>query len=157
MKTKYFKPTRYQIQAKRRGENEPWSNWTDVDNYYRAMHHLVHVENVGYDAKLVIKEPAVEELWKLLSAEGDVKEKTDAILDAGFRKESVVAEEIFMRINELLRAVINEVEEQKETAKEDKDNELVMKCISDLGAYRQVKAILDVIENKYVGDKQDEM
>lgn len=157
MNSKYFKPVRYSIKAKRRNENEPWSDWTAVDNYYRAMHHLVKCETIGYDAELVIKEPAVEELWKLLSAEGDVKEKTDAILDAGFRKENVVAAEIFARINELLRVVIADVEEEKKTAKEENEPECLMRCIADLRIYMQVKSILDVIENKYVGEKNDEM
>lgn len=157
MENKYFKPTRYAVKAKRRGTNEPWSAWTDVDNYYRAMHHTVKCESVGYDAEMVIKEPAVEELWKLLSEEGDIKEKTDAILDAGFRKESAVAKEIFARINELLRAVIAEVEEDKETAKEENQPDRLMRCIADLRIYLQVRSILEVIENKYVGEKQDEV
>lgn len=157
MNSKHFKSARYAVKAKRRSTNEPWSAWADVDNYYRAMHHLVKCEYAGYDAKLVIKEPAVEELWKLLSAEGDVKEKTDAILDAGFRKENVVAREIFARINDLLRAAITEAEEEKETAKEENQPDRIIRCIADLRIYMQVKTILDVIENKYVGDKQDEM
>lgn len=157
MENKYFKPVRYSIKAKRRNENEPWTDWTAVDNYYRAMHHLVKCEYAGYDAKMVIKEPAVEELWKLLSADGDVKEKTDAILDAGFRKENVVAAEIFAKINELLRAVISEAEEEKDTAREENQPDRLMRCIADLRIYMQVKSILEVIENKYVGDKQDEV
>jgi hypothetical protein len=148
---------RYVVKAKRRGTNEPWSEWTLVNDYYRAMHHLVKCETIGYDAELVIKEPAVEELWKLLSAEGDVKEHTDAILDAGFRKEIVVAKEIFAKINELLNAIIESLEEEKDTAREEDQPELLMRCIADLRIYMQVKTILDVIENKYVGGKQDEM
>ena len=155
MSSKYFKAPRYVIKAKRRNENEPWSEWTAVDNYYRAMHHLVHVENVGYESKMIIREPAVEELWQLLSAEGDVKEKADAILDAGFRKENVVAREIFARINDLLRAAITEAEEEKETAKEENQPDRIIRCIADPRIYMQVKTILEVIEKKDVGDKQE--
>lgn len=157
MSSKYFKRMRYVVKAKRRGTNEPWSEWTLVNDYYRAMHHTVKCENAGYDAKMIIKDEAVEELWKLLAAEGDVKEHTDAILDAGFRKETVVAKEIFAKINELLSAVIESLEEEKDTAREEDQPELLMRCIADLSIYMQVKTILDVIENKYVGDKQDEV
>lgn len=93
--SKHFKRTRYSVQAKRKGTDEKWTEWTAVNDYYQAVKHSVHVANLGFDSNLVIKDGAVKKLWELLGAEGDVKKRTDAILDAGFRKESEVAKEIF--------------------------------------------------------------
>ena len=93
---KKFGRKRYTVQAKRRDSNEKWSDWTDTNSYQRAVHHACCVEEAGYLAKIVVREKQVEELWGILGK--NEHEKADAILDAGFRKQSEVTREIFEEI-----------------------------------------------------------
>jgi hypothetical protein len=102
MKMKKFGRKRYIVQAKRRDTNEKWSDWTDTNNYRQAVNQARHVEEVGYLAKIVVKEKQVEELWDILGK--NEHEKADAILDAGFRKQSEIAREIFEEIEKILNA-----------------------------------------------------
>jgi hypothetical protein len=102
MKMKKFERRRYVVQAKRRDTNEKWSDWTDTNNYRQAVNQARHVEEVGYLAKIVVKEKQVEELWDILGK--NEHEKADAILDAGFRKQSEIAREIFEEIEKILNA-----------------------------------------------------
>lgn len=92
---KYFKQTRYSVQAKRKNTDKKWSEWTNVNSYRAAEKHACRVEEVGYDAKIVVKDKAVEELWAILGNSYQAAEQTDAILDAGFRKEIEVTKAIF--------------------------------------------------------------
>ncbi len=69
---------RYNIQTKKNGV---WSEWTSVDNYLRAKHHLEHVGELGYHGRLRPSK-AVKKLWDILGK--DQTELTDKILDEGF-------------------------------------------------------------------------
>lgn len=44
---------RYEIKAKRKDSNEPWTNWTKVNDYDRALHHVAHIEELGYEAMII--------------------------------------------------------------------------------------------------------
>lgn len=70
---------RYNIQAKRKNSEE-WSEWTEVDEYGRALDHMERVKELGYDADLKVSS-AVAKLWELLNNDTEL---TDKILDAGF-------------------------------------------------------------------------
>jgi hypothetical protein len=71
---------RYNIQAKRKNSEE-WSEWTEVDEYGRALDHMERVKELGYDADLKVSS-AVRKLWDILGE--NETELTDKILDAGF-------------------------------------------------------------------------
>ena len=96
---------RYHVMAKRRNKDQPWSEWTLVNNYNRAEEHARYVEEVGYAANIEIKEPGVEELWNILGTSYEGKEKADAILDAGFRKQDVVIDEFKRRFEFYLQDI----------------------------------------------------
>ena len=111
---------RYCIKAKRKTGKEPWSTWTEVDNYRQAQEHAAHVEEVGYFSKISINEKGVKELWNLLGNMGvsDITEKADIIFDAGFCLRSVaarqVASEIFRGIYKILADADIKYEEEPE-------------------------------------------
>ena len=44
--------SRYKVLA-RRNRNEPWTAWTDANNYQRAKEHASKVEGLGYLAKII--------------------------------------------------------------------------------------------------------
>lgn len=71
---------RYNIQAKRKNTDEPWSEWTSANHYCDAERHAVRVQRLGYDARIAPNK-AVKKLWEILN--NDI-ELTDKILDAGF-------------------------------------------------------------------------
>lgn len=97
---KDFKRKRYTVVAKRRNTDEPWSDWTDCNNYQRAVQHACHVEELGYRAYIVVREKQIEELWDILGK--FEHEKADAVFDAGFRKQSEVAKEILLTIDQMI-------------------------------------------------------
>ena len=99
---KKFQPKRYIVQAKRKNSNEKWSEWTNINNYREAVRHARHVDELGFDAKIVVKDKAVEELWAILGGSNQAVEQTDAILNAGFRKWSEVMREIMSDVDELI-------------------------------------------------------
>ena len=99
---KKFNSKRYDVQAKRKNSDERWSEWTSVDNYRAAEKHACRVEEAGYAAKIVVKDKAVEELWAILGGSNQAVKQTDAILDAGFRKQSEVIGEILCDIDTLI-------------------------------------------------------
>lgn len=72
---------RYYLEAKRKGSDEQWSEWTQADSYPQAVKHLEHIKELGYDGQLVPSK-AVKKLWYLLGEKET--ELTDEILDAGF-------------------------------------------------------------------------
>jgi hypothetical protein len=74
---------RYYIQAKRKGSDEKWSEWTEINDYQEAIYQVEWVCEVGYDSKLVVS-PAVQKLWDILDGFENKFELTDKILDAGF-------------------------------------------------------------------------
>lgn len=102
---KKFRRKRYTVQAKRRNTDEPWSDWTDTNNYRQAVNHACHVEEVGYLATIVVREKQVEELWDILGK--NEHEKVDAILDAGFRKQNEVAKDILGIMEQMISCYIN--------------------------------------------------
>lgn len=159
--SKYFKPTRYAVMAKRRGENEPWSDWTAVNNYYRAIQHTVKAENAGYDAKMVIKDDAVKELWEILGKKDlDVREQADAILNAGFCKQSEVAKKIFadMRkeIFEAMKSNRFAIEEHQEEH-EDVVDDFIIRCEGKMDALRGIDGFIDELEKRCLEDGEDEV
>lgn len=79
MSANYYK--RYRIKAKRKNTDEPYTDWTSVNDYKSAMKHVAHVREVGYDSKLCPCED-VKKLWYFLGEKETAL--TDEILDAGF-------------------------------------------------------------------------
>lgn len=55
MKHFEYKHKRFKVQAKRKGTNEKWTEWTIVDEYETASKHAKRAEEAGYDAKIVDK------------------------------------------------------------------------------------------------------
>lgn len=112
---------RYCIKARRKDTKEPWSTWTEVDNYRLAEQHAEHVQEVGYSSKISANEKGVKELWKILAKAGviNVAEQADVIFDAGFRLQSVVtkqvANEIFREIYQILADADIKYEEEPES------------------------------------------
>ena len=111
---------RYCIKAKRKNTKEPWSTWTETDNYRQAEQHAEHVTEVGYFSKISINEKGVKELWGILAKAGviNVTEQADVIFDAGFCLRSVaarqVANEIFRGIYKILADADIKYEEEPE-------------------------------------------
>lgn len=50
-----FKQKRYLVQAKRKGTNEMWTDWTIVDDYDAAVKHAEKVAELGYCAQIIDK------------------------------------------------------------------------------------------------------
>ncbi len=88
---------RYNIKAKRKNVGEDWSEWTEVDEYGRALDHLEYVKSVGYDARLEVSS-AVRKLWDILGE--DETELTDRILDEGFCLRDGVVNNTLYRLRE---------------------------------------------------------
>ena len=99
---KKFESKRYSVQAKRKDTNEKWTEWTSVDNYLEAVRHACHVEEVGYAANIVVKDKAVEELRNIFGNSFESADYADAVLDAGFRKESEVIREVMSDMDKLI-------------------------------------------------------
>ena len=98
--------TRYEVQAKRKDTTEPWSDWARCNNYRRAEEHANKVEELGYYARIVVREKQIKKLWGILGNMGvsGITELADAIFDAGFRQQSEVAKEIFAEIDKIFCA-----------------------------------------------------
>lgn len=47
---------RYEIKAKRKDSNEPWTGWAKVNDYDRALHHVARIEALGYEAMIIDRE-----------------------------------------------------------------------------------------------------
>ena len=93
---------RYDVQAKRKNTSEKWSEWTNTDNYREAVKHACRVEQLGYAANIVVKDKAVEELRGIFGNSFESADYADAVLDAGFRKESEVIREIISQVDTLI-------------------------------------------------------
>ena len=90
---------RYEIEAKRRNTDESFTAWTVANNYGKALAHEAHVENLGYEARIVTH-PEVREMWDILSnVGGGVRVQADAIFDADFRKASTVRRSTTMLVS----------------------------------------------------------
>ena len=94
---KKFGRKRYTVLAKRRDAHGRWTDWTDTNNYQQAVNHACRVEELGYSANIVVNENQIEKLWDILGK--NEYEKADAIFDAGFRKQGIVAREIILQID----------------------------------------------------------
>lgn len=116
-----MKEKRYCVKARRKGVREPWSTWTEVDNYRQAEQHAEHVQEVGYSSKISVNEKGVKELWSILAKAGviNITEQADVIFDSGFRLRSVVARqvanEIFREIYKILADADIKYEEEPES------------------------------------------
>ena len=112
---------RYCIKARRKNTKEPWSTWTEVDNYRQAEAHAEHVSEVGYFSKISINEKGVKEMWGILANMGviNITEQADVIFDAGFRLKSAVVKEvsesIFKKIYKILADADVKYEEEPES------------------------------------------
>ena len=95
---------RYLVQAKRRTSKEKWSEWVNVNSYRDAVRHACRIEELGYAAKIVVKDKEVEELRNIFGNSFESAEYADAVLDAGFRKESELVREIFEDITKAVDA-----------------------------------------------------
>lgn len=98
MKRYAVKTKRYAVKAKRKKFKQPWSDWTESNNWNRTTEIARHIEELGYSSVIEIKEPGVTELWEILDATCVAKEMTDAILDLGFRKQDAVINEFISRL-----------------------------------------------------------
>lgn len=97
---KKFNRKRYTVQAKRRNTLERWTDWADTDNYKRAIHHACRVEELGYQANIVVRETSINDLLDILGEYA--YDKVDAILDAGFCKRDEVVREIILQIDQMI-------------------------------------------------------
>lgn len=95
-----FKRKRYTVLAKRKNTYEPWSDWTDTDHYRDALKHSFCAEEAGYLSKIVLREKQIEELWDILGKNNF--DGADAVLDAGFNKQTDVVREVILKIDELI-------------------------------------------------------
>ena len=50
-----YRYKRYIIQAKRKGKNQAWTDWTLVDNYDDAVKHAKKIKEIGYRSRIVDK------------------------------------------------------------------------------------------------------
>ena len=48
-----FKYRRYTVMAKRKNTDEPWTDWTNADDYESAVKHANRVEELGYSSKII--------------------------------------------------------------------------------------------------------
>lgn len=131
---------RYTIQAKRKGTNEKWSEWTNENYYDAAIKHVSHIEDdLGQCGRIVYNDDGIEELWGLL---GGDKELADKILDAKFRKEHRVMEETLNRIIIQLNAIIFANEKALRQAKEDENADDTLLYATKKAAFLEVKEML---------------
>ena len=153
---KKFERKRYEIKAKRKDRVEPWSAWTEADNYNRAVHHSVHVEELGYRSKIVV-DSEVKALWDILGTSFEATEKTDEILGAGFRLTPVLAKEIFVEINKQLDFLIQKTEIELEVCEEKKrKTHKLVRLMQELASFNKVKKLLNDLESTYTeGDADD--
>lgn len=88
---------RYVIQAKRK-MSEDWCEWTLADTYSQAEKHACYIEELGYSARIIVREKGFEELWDIIDAHQGTQEIADAIFDAGYCKRSEIVREIFAEL-----------------------------------------------------------
>ena len=104
---KKFESKRYHVKAKRKNTDEKWSKWTNVDNYREAEKHACHIEELGYAAKIVVKDEAVLELRNIFGNSYESADYADAVLDAGFCKRSEIIREIMLDLDTLIDCHVN--------------------------------------------------
>ena len=107
MIVKKFESKRYHVKAKRKNTDEKWSKWTNVDNYREAEKHACHIEELGYAAKIVVKDEAVLELRNIFGNSYESADYADAVLDAGFCKRSEIIREIMLDLDTLIDCHVN--------------------------------------------------
>lgn len=144
---------RYEVMAKRRNTNENYTAWTYGDNYAEAEKDRAHVDELGYEGKIFVRDRAVKELWEILRnfkvGQFPITKLTDIILDAGFAKREVM--EAKMR---------REVEKAKaETARgifKVLDEMVIPEKCTDGCAYYLDMAELAELEKKYIGEPKND-
>jgi hypothetical protein len=47
---------RYNVQAKRKDTDEPWTDWTSVNDYQDALKHARYAKKVGYLSRIIDRE-----------------------------------------------------------------------------------------------------
>ena len=147
---------RYRIKAKRRGTDEKWTEWTDADSYAKAEDHAIYCEEVGYQAKIEMDD-YVKELWDILggnSYENIVK--TDAILDAGFRKQDEVASKLCREIDRVLGTLIKERKILMEIAKEEESYNMLYYHATEKATLENVRETIATIGRKYIKGAQND-
>ena len=137
---------RYDVRAKRKHIEEPWSEWTKVDNYNRALHHAAHVEELGYSSKIEVN-CEVQALWNILG--NGSTEKTDEILDAGFRLAPVLATEIFTMIHNRIALLILKTEMELQVHSEKKRKKKIACLNQELATLQNIQVVLSGLERKY--------
>ena len=58
---KKFRRKKYTVQAKRKNTDEPWTDWTDTNDYQQAVAHARRVEEAGYLANIFVREKQIKE------------------------------------------------------------------------------------------------
>ena len=130
---------RYCIKARRKNTKEPWSIWTEVDNYRQAEEHAEHVSEVGYFSKISVNEKGVKELWSILAKAGviNITEQADVIYDAGFRLQSVVARQVASEIFRGIYKILADADIKYEEAPES-GNPIVGDVFNTVSEFRKI-------------------
>ena len=148
---------RYQIQAKRKGVGEKWSEWTNEDHFEDAVAHVKHIKNdLGHCGRVVPHEGGVRELWNILGMELSVTEKADAIFDAGFRLQEESARIIFSSINRAFNKRLRALNEEINLLDEVGNEGVALELKKQRAVLENAFELLHAIEKCYVKEKDDE-
>ena len=142
---------RYQVEAKRK---VTWTEWTEADTYKKAKEHARYCESVGYTARIVADE-SVEELWDILGKTDADAEKVDAILDAGFVKESEAVRKLFRRIYSHFTNRITKCRRAIAKAEFEADTALLAKLVEEKEELLVARRLIDEYRDKYTGDSDE--
>lgn len=142
---------RYQVEAKRKFT---WTEWTEAATYKQAKAHARYCESVGYTARIVADE-SVEELWDILGKTDADAEKVDAILDAGFRKESEVARKLFRRIYNHFGSRIQKCDRAIAKAEFEEDAPLLAKLKEEREELATARRLIAEYGDRYTGDSDE--
>lgn len=142
---------RYQVEAKR---NVTWTEWTEADTYKKAKAHARYCESVGYTARIVADE-SVEELWDILGKSDASAEKVDAILDAGFVKESEAARKLFRRIYSHFTNRIQKCDRAIAKADFEEDAALLAKLEEEKEELLAARRMIADYGERYTGDSDE--
>ena len=147
---------RYRIKARRRGTDEKWTEWTDADHYAQAEDHAIYCEEVGYQARIEMDD-YIKELWGILGGKSDkTAEITDAILDAGFRKQDEVATKLCREIDRVLGTLIKERKILMEIAKEEEKYNALCCLAKEKATLENVRETISTIGRKYIKGVQND-
>ena len=106
------KMNRYRVMAKRRGTAEEFTDWTIVENYSRAVHHLQKVEDAGFEGSIEVH-PEVIKVWDILNETdlhpNDIIRLTDEIFDTGLQNAARIRRQTKSRT---ARAIFREIRKE---------------------------------------------